>query len=50
MHFADSVGNFGDLKDRIDFGLNTLEFAGAVECGDPLAEVVEGQRLSPENE
>jgi hypothetical protein len=49
VHFADAVGDFGDFEDGVDFGLDAFEFAGAVEGGDPLAEVVEGQRGSPEN-
>jgi hypothetical protein len=42
--FADAVGDFGDFQDGVDFGLDAFEFAGAVEGGDPLTEVVEGQR------
>jgi hypothetical protein len=47
--FADSVCDLRDFKDGIDFGLNAFEFAGAIEGGDPLAEVDEGQRASPGN-
>ena len=43
--FGDAVRDFGDLKNRIGFGLNALQLAGAIERGDPLAEVVEGQRI-----
>src|SRR5579859_971735 len=45
MHFRDAVGYFGNLENGIGFGLNALEFTGAVQGGDPLAEVVEGQRV-----
>jgi hypothetical protein len=45
MHLADAVGDLGDFEDRVDFGFDAFEFAGAVEGGDPLAEVVEGQRF-----
>jgi hypothetical protein len=41
----DPVSNFGNLEDRIGFGLDALQLAGAVERCDPLAEVVEGQRI-----
>ena len=34
---AHTVGNFGDLEDGIDFGLNFLQFAGTVQSRDPLA-------------
>jgi hypothetical protein len=44
MHFADAVGDFGDFQDGIDFGSDAFEFTGAVEGGDPLSEVVEGQK------
>ena len=43
--FGDAVGDFRNLENRIGFGLDALQFAGAVERGDPLAEVVEGQRI-----
>ena len=43
FRFADAVGDFGDFEDGVDFGLDALEFAGAVESGDPLAKVIEGQ-------
>jgi hypothetical protein len=45
VHFGDAIGDFGDLKNRVGFGLNALQLAGAIERGDPLAEVVEGQRI-----
>ena len=41
---GDAIGDFGYLKNGINFGLDSPQLAGAVECGDPLAEVVEGQR------
>jgi hypothetical protein len=37
--FADTVGDFGDFENRIDFGFNAAEFAGTFEGGDPLAKV-----------
>jgi len=43
VHLADAVGYLGDFQDGVDFSLDALEFAGAVEGGDPLAEVIEGQ-------
>jgi hypothetical protein len=43
FRFTYAVGDFGDFEDWICFGLDAFEFAGAVEGGDPLAEVVEGQ-------
>jgi hypothetical protein len=46
MHFADAVGDFGNFQDGVDLCLDAFEFAGAVEGGDPLAEVVEGQKIS----
>jgi hypothetical protein len=45
VHFGDAVGDFGDLKNGIGFGLDALQLAGAIERCDPLAEVVEGQRI-----
>ena len=39
------VGDLGDFQHRIDFGLDALQFAGAVERGDPVAKVVVGQCL-----
>jgi hypothetical protein len=50
VHLADAVGDFGDFEDGVDLGLNAFEFTGAVEGGDPLAKVIEGQRESPGNE
>ena len=35
--FRDAVGNFRDLQDGIGFGLDALQFAGAVQRRDPLA-------------
>jgi hypothetical protein len=49
FQFADAVGDFGDFENGIDLGLDAFEFAGAVERGDPLTEVIEGQVWSPEN-
>jgi len=46
VHFADAVGDFGGFQDGVDFSLDAFEFAGAVEGGDPLAEVVEGQKIT----
>ena len=40
---GDAIGDFRNFKDGISFGRNAFQLAGAVECGDPLAEVVEGQ-------
>ena len=34
---ADAVRDFGDFEDGIGFGLDSLQFAGAVESGDPVA-------------
>jgi hypothetical protein len=41
---GDTVGDLGNLKNRIGFGPDALELARAIERCDPLAEVVEGQR------
>jgi len=41
--FADAVSNLGDFENRIGFGTDFAEFAGAVERGDPVAEIVIGQ-------
>jgi hypothetical protein len=49
VHLAHTVCDFGDFEDGVDFGLDAFEFAGEVKGGDPLAEVVEGQRASPGN-
>ncbi len=40
-----AVGDFGNLENGVSFGLNALEFAGAVQRRDPLAKIVEGQRI-----
>jgi hypothetical protein len=45
MHLRDAVGDFRNFKNRVGFGLNALQLARAIERGDPLAEVVEGQRI-----
>jgi hypothetical protein len=42
--FRNTVGDFRDFQHGVGFSLDALELAGAVEGGDPLAEVVEGQR------
>ncbi len=42
---GDAVGDFSDFENGISFRLNALEFTGAVKRRDPLAEVVEGQRI-----
>lgn len=47
LAFAYAVGDFGNFEDGIDFGLDAFEFAGAVERGDPLAEVGKGQGCLP---
>jgi hypothetical protein len=46
--FRNAVGNLGDLQDGIHFGFDPLEFAGALQGGEPVSEVVVGhgnQRL-----
>jgi hypothetical protein len=43
VHLRDAICDFGDFENGINFGLNALQLAGAVEGGDPLTEVVEGQ-------
>ncbi len=45
LTFADAVGDFGDFEYRVDFGANFFEFAGAVERGDPVTQVVVGQEF-----
>jgi hypothetical protein len=50
FRFAYAISDLGDFQDGVCFSLDALEFAGAVESGDPLAEVVEGQRVSPGND
>src|SRR5437660_766573 len=42
---GDTVGNLRDLKNWVGFGVDALELARAIERCDPLAEVVEGQRI-----
>ena len=42
-HLADAVGDFGDLQDGVDFGTDLFQFAGAVERGDPITQVIVGQ-------
>ena len=41
--FRNAVGDLGDFKNGVGLGLNAFELAGAIERGDPLTEVVEGQ-------
>jgi hypothetical protein len=41
-----AIGDFGHFENWINFGLNTPQLAGPVERGNPLAEIVEGQRNS----
>src|SRR5580698_1205391 len=41
----DAVGDLGDFKNRVSFGLDALQFAGALQRGYPLAKVVKGQRI-----
>ena len=43
--FGYAVGDFRDLENGIYFRLNFFEFAGAVESGDPGAQIVVGQRV-----
>jgi hypothetical protein len=40
---GDPVGDLGNLKNRVGFGLDTFQLSRAIERCDPLAEVVEGQ-------
>ena len=49
FRLAHTVCDFGDFQNRVNFGLDALQFAGAVESRDPLAEIIERQRLSPRN-
>ena len=41
--FADAVGDLGYFENGIGFSTDFAEFAGAVERGDPVAEIVVGQ-------
>src|SRR3954453_15812409 len=43
VHLGYAICDFGHFENGINFGLNALQLAGAVEGGDPLPEVVEGQ-------
>ena len=43
---AHAVGDLGDFEDWIYFGADFLQFAGAVERGDPVSQVVVGQSSS----
>jgi 3-oxoacyl-[acyl-carrier-protein] synthase II len=43
MTLAYAVGDFADLEDRIDCSLDSPQFAGAVQGGDPFTQVVVGQ-------
>jgi hypothetical protein len=49
FRLAHPVGDFRDFQDRVYFGLDALQLAGAVQSSDPLAKVSEGQRESPWN-
>ena len=40
--FGDAVGDLGDFEDGIYFGAHALQFARAVEGGDPISEVAIG--------
>jgi hypothetical protein len=42
---GDAIRDFGNFQNRVDFGLDAPELARAVKRCDPLAEVVEGQRI-----
>src|SRR5262249_8109257 len=39
------IGDFRDLEYRIGFGFDALQLARTLERGDPLAQVVEWQRV-----
>src|SRR5262249_803871 len=39
---GDTIGYFGYFEIRVDFELNTLDFAYFLECADKLSEVVKG--------
>ena len=47
--FAHAVGNLGDLENRVGFRADFAELAGALEGGDPVAEIVVGQVALREN-
>jgi hypothetical protein len=45
ISFGDTVGDLGNLQDGIDFGGDPPEFAGALERGNPLTQVVVSQKF-----
>jgi hypothetical protein len=47
MEFGDTIGDFSDLEDGIYFGVNSFEFAGAVESRNPGAQIIVGQEVPP---
>src|SRR6266404_1216412 len=40
------VGDLRDLQNRVRFRADTFQFAGSVECFDPLPQIVVGQNSS----
>src|SRR5208282_3659300 len=44
--FRNPVGNFRDLQNRVRFRADALQFAGSVECFDPIPQIVVGQNSS----
>jgi hypothetical protein len=44
-HLADTVGDFGDFEDGVDFGADLFQFTSAVERSDPGAQIIVGQRF-----
>ena len=46
-HFDDAVSDLGDLELRRDFFADAAELAGFLECFDPVAQIVKGQRFAP---
>ena len=45
---GDAVGDFGNFQNGIALGLDALEFAGAIQGGDPFSKVVVGQAEPPD--
>jgi hypothetical protein len=45
MAFAHTISYFGNFKDGINFGADTLQFAGAVERSNPLTQVFVGHEF-----
>jgi hypothetical protein len=43
--FRHAIGDFCNFQDWICFGLDALQFTGAVERRNPLAEIVKRQRI-----